>query len=487
MPGIVFGALAALLIGAILAVPALTRDRRFGFDFSLRHSEVRCLRQGIDPFDVWSGKVHSKNFIRMKHNKKTPAQAFVHCYAPWEYSFVWPLSLLPLRAARAGMYALNSACLLGLAAWTWRLVRRRHGGSRAAACAAILLAFGFNSLEWMSLLFCGNWGGVFAVALAMLAFALERDDARRQTASARGGGTRRGLASLRWQALAGAALAVLMFKPQVGVLFVIPLALDNKWPALFFSAGICLLASVPPALLCGKTPIELILEVGESAAAVYRGSALIPPRAQQALMNARKLDADAVMLISMALGILLCSTLAFLQRRGKDWLAKLIPAALLATMWTYSMEHDLCLWSVPAAWMLARAAGAGRTAETVETDVATGTRARAHAWLWRGASLFALLLGAVACYRTASDWLTIAPQYWRPFLMDAFPWTNVFNELPDAMKMREKGSGYEYKRVLFVLFAAYAATTAHAAARIRRHCAAKKATHNYGEKLVDSA
>ena len=33
-----------------------------GYDFSLRYHEVECLRQGIDPYDVVTQKVQSKEF-----------------------------------------------------------------------------------------------------------------------------------------------------------------------------------------------------------------------------------------------------------------------------------------------------------------------------------------------------------------------------------------------------------------------------------------
>ena len=470
-----FAALSALALAALafatVFFPATATDERdlFQGDFSLRYNEVRCLRQGVDPFDVWSGKIGSEQFARLGGRRDAEAQELVHAYTPWEYTAMLPMSLVPPGAAKETALALNAALYLALIAWALAFARKQGRGG-GAACFIGALAFGFNIWAWKGALFWGNFGGLFTAMIVLLAFALAKGGA-----TGGGGGGRR---PRKYDVYAGIALAALMFKPQVGVMFCIPLLVNLKFATLASGAAICLLASVPPAIMCRKWPWEMISNVIGGGADVYHSSALININLHNKLISMFALGPDQIkylMYASMLIGVLLCLALSLMLRRSDDWLEKLVPAALIAPLWTYSVPHDLAIWTVPAVWMLARKTGWRKTGWRKSPDLlcesanGNGSARGFHspAEFAKGAAAWAvalcvMALAAVACYRAAWDWFRVWTLYWQPVMAEKFSALGVFTVPPAVGKPFwwrnfDKGLGYEYKLAVLAAFIVWSA------------------------------
>ena len=84
------------------------------YDFTLRMTELKCLRQGVNPFDVWHGDVVLPPF-RPNYGSKVSGPEFnedINAYAPWEYTAMLPLSFLPIKAAWVLYYLVMLASMV---------------------------------------------------------------------------------------------------------------------------------------------------------------------------------------------------------------------------------------------------------------------------------------------------------------------------------------------------------------------------------------
>lgn len=292
-----------------------------GYDFRLRYHEAECLRQGIDPYDVVA-KIHPTGEFALfcdpaiDHGAKA-----LHVYTPWEYAFFLPFTLLPIRTAGILYVVLSAAALAAIAAWAFRTGRGIRGDpfdGLFAAGAAILL--GESMCEVFTV---ANYGALNALFILLLAMALE---ARRDV-------------------LAGFCWAFLMFKPQIGLLFAVPLFLSRRFLAMGTAVALCLAASLPASLACGKTPPEMVFEVPRACAFVAEdnGTMLIPSQAFAALRD--RIDPSLLGLASMAIGGTICLVLVWRLRKEESWFVRLAPVAVCAILWSYCKPHDrVILW-----------------------------------------------------------------------------------------------------------------------------------------------
>ena len=136
-----------------------------------------------------------------------------------------------------------------------------------------------------------------------------------------------------------------MFKPQIGLLFAIPLFLSRRFLAMGTAVALCLAASLPASLMCGKTPLEMALEVPRACAFVAEdnGTMLIPSLVFAALRG--RIDPSLLGLASMAVGAAICFVLVWRVRREESWFVRLAPVAVCAILWNYCKPHDrVILW-----------------------------------------------------------------------------------------------------------------------------------------------
>ena len=232
-----------------------------GWDFTLRHGEVSCLTSiHVDPYDIFSGTIKDASFLPFKlrfYEQDAHALDYHWCagYPPWEYTLLLPFSFITLQTANAIYKGLELAALFCVFFFAFR--RSTQIGS--IVWKRCILTFSFLLMQpeaWNYAFKYDNWAILFCAGVACLIFFLNKG----------------------WQFAAGLAWAFLMIKPQQGIWFAIPLLFRRQFRTIGVATAICLLASLPPAILCGKSPIELILEIPKFRLQPYFWTSLFPPQ-----------------------------------------------------------------------------------------------------------------------------------------------------------------------------------------------------------------
>jgi len=313
-------------------------------DFVLRYNEVQCLRSGVDPFDVWSGKVHSDRFVPLtKKELATPfaphpqdREHMVHAYSPWAYSFFYPFTWFSLKTAH-GLYFIMLFTALTLSAFGLFFLTKPLNGQRCGnevrlfiSCLTLLAVLW---IFYRDLVYEG-YSILLVAGLVGMILSLQHEDANKDAKTVVN----------RWQLAAGFSWALAMLKPQVGLLFLVPLAVGKKWCAIITAGTLCLLASVPPAIWCGKSIISLCLQVPKIGAPYVSGNGLLPAWCKASVL----LKAPAAPLVCLAVGVGLCVLASIRLRRNTDWLIKMIPAIVLVRVWTtYMNPRDSLIYCIP--------------------------------------------------------------------------------------------------------------------------------------------
>ena len=320
LPVLLAAAAVALIVVAIVA-----RGRGIGVDMELRYNEIRCVRAGINPFDVWSGAATPMEFCRFDQRPLTGAP--VHTYPPWEYTLAMPLSFLSQRAAGNAVECILVVLAALVAAWCFRRGRDLSGGvwQCGLLCAAAALLTGLPLHEEFR---SQNYYLLCTVATLGLASALNRGR----------------------QVIGGICWALMMVKPQYGVLFAIPILWRRQFVTFGVAVALCLALSVPPALLTHTSLPAIILQAGRAGSEYFIRSGLIPSVAFQAL--AARFGHWLPAAGSAALGIGLTLWMTWGMRRRRDWFEFLLPTVLGTTIWTYCLMYG----HVPYALLLCFAA-----------------------------------------------------------------------------------------------------------------------------------
>jgi len=339
-------------------------------DYGIRWSEVHALQQGFDPYDIWTCKIThpylypvdgynycwsridfdvnaeifneiSQNILLSIENgtnvKPTDKNYFpgVGVYPPNAYTFFWPFSKLPLTVGERIWFSITFAVYFLSLYFVYRRIKPQNPLLTGKQLFFIILAgAGFAPLAWFALIANGNYGAIHLGALIILLVSLE--------CSERFESQGKHLKSVLWQFVGGIAFAILLVKPQIGLLFGLPLLLSRKWMIIIVAGILSIAACFPPALMCGKSPLELLLHLQNSGIPWYQGSAFIPKIVQDQLwdLGLGRLG----MKISMLAGIITCTFLSWRTRNDADWLVRLLPAIVLAPIWTFASKNDALIY-----------------------------------------------------------------------------------------------------------------------------------------------
>ena len=190
----------------------------------------------------------------------------------------------------------------------------------AAAALSVGTAFTFNFQT-------GNYILMVLAALVGMLYSLER----------------------RWDFLAGVCWAIVATKPQDGFLLVIPLLLCKRWKVILTATIVCLAATLIASSLIGKPMLDLILEVPQlksgAGHSIHESARLIPEFLCQELL-VRGWSIGAIQFVGLMGGMVLCLVLSWLVCKSDDWLVRIAPAVLCASLWTYMREYDRCIFFV---------------------------------------------------------------------------------------------------------------------------------------------
>ena len=322
----VFRLIAALSLAGMLGLIALLVPQYpyDAGDWQLRCRELQVLRSGIDPFDVFSRRVQVPGYVSLLD--AVPGQSAVHYYPPWTYGFcIWAAWLGDVEAQKCAAGAGNAAALLALV-WMMFLCARRRTGRIDQAAAVTVLALLLDIFPLYRTFEVGNFSIVAAAAGFAMILLLER----------------------KHDMWAGWMLALLMLKIQIGFVFVVPLVIGRRWRTLAVGGILCFLAACIPAWFTGKSPVLLGWQL------LYSGdpSFLSPYSGGLFSVFARQLSASVLMAANAAVSIGGLIWVSWRLRFQRDWLWKLLPAAAVVPLWSYSQAIDLCLLLIPLVYFL---------------------------------------------------------------------------------------------------------------------------------------
>lgn len=302
---IVFGIFAILT--AVTPIAFTTGGKWFTppCDFSLRMAEVNCLRRGVDPYQVWKGNVVLPPFRPNYGSKINNPECTVdiNAYVPWVYTIMLPFSYLPAKVAWAGYFLMLMGSWLSI---PW-ILRKSTSSAKLAGISGLL----FISYPVWSNLCIGNLSIFVLLAIILMGYFLNKGN----------------------DVAAGCCWAIAMVKPQLGLIFAIPLLMRKKWKTCFVAGVICIVLSIPPALMCNTSPLTMILQAPSANTFMFHGCGTWP----YALCN--YIGGNGDVLTALAIGATFCWILTRQISFKSDWIVFLMPAAVCGMSWTYASSY----------------------------------------------------------------------------------------------------------------------------------------------------
>jgi hypothetical protein len=305
-------ALVVVLSAALLAVVAVhvltcVRSPANRCDFRLRMNELACVRQRINPYDVWSGKVSLPPYYPNTLVGEPPAGCTkqVNAYAPWEYVAMLPFSLVSEDCAWT-IY-----CLLMGVAFAAVLFLPGRLSAEDSFLQAIVPMLVVAHPVWSNT-GVGNFGIIVLAASVAMAWAFNRGH----------------------DVLAGVFWAIAMLKPQIGLAFAIPLLMKRKIPSCLIAGGLCLALSAVAAVICRSSLVAMLFQGPEANTSFFYGCGTWPYFLCSDITRSRDI------LAGLLVGVVLCSTMTGLVRKEKDWFVLLMPAAITSCCWTYTQAYS---------------------------------------------------------------------------------------------------------------------------------------------------
>ena len=317
----------ALLAVAVVTAVCLFTPTATRCDFHYRLAEVDCVRQSVDPFRVWNEDVTVRPYYSNNPNRRSIPEGcteMISVYVPWEYTLMLPFAWLGKETAWWAYSLLSFAALGLLVGVVFHETKRRMPLAEATLCATVPPLAVAHAI-WSNFQ-VGNHVALVLTAAVLMAWCLNR---KREVA-------------------AGLCWAVMMIKPQIGLVFAIPLLLRARVVTVVVAVGVCLLLSAYPAVNCQTSLLDLILEPSRASAFAFEGCGTWP----RFLCGAIPSDGD--ILAGLAVGALVCAAMTWRMRKERDWFVFLMPAAITSCCWTYTQAYSHAMgWFV--AFALVRA------------------------------------------------------------------------------------------------------------------------------------
>ena len=277
-----------------------------GWDFVIRHGEVACLASlHIDPYDVYLGAVEDKDFrpyyFDYQRQEQNPLDNhWVFGYPPWEYTVLLPMSALPVKMANGIFRAMELLSVFGICLFAFKRSRCLPVSEQARLVVASAV-FLLPPESWEYAFRYDNWTLLFCMGVVAFLVSLENG----------------------WPIVAGLAWAFLMIKPQQGIWFAIPIFVKRQFKTGIVAVVICLTASIPPSVLCGKTPYDLIVEIPKFRAQKFLGTTLFPAAVYRFFDD--NIFPNAALFAGLLICFVFCAWSTWKIRRTQNWFLLLQP------------------------------------------------------------------------------------------------------------------------------------------------------------------
>ena len=285
-------------------------DDRFGCDQRLRHNEICCAHHGVNSFRIWNHETTLQGFCPYPSDKPSLPHAEtdvpVHAYPPWHTAMFYFLGWMSGSACVGLMTIVFLLSLCFIAHECVRLSKARFERYGLVSAVALSLIM-FNAGNCLGML---NYGVLVLAAFLLMNKALEKDR----------------------ELLAGTAWAIMMIKPQVGLLFFWPLFWHRRYRTIATAVAICLAATFATSRIVHESVIDLILQIPQIGRPY--GSGTIVNKILSPLFGKN------VMFVIMVFFFVLTGGVTWLMRRNRDFLVACVPVVLSIPLWTYSQAHD---------------------------------------------------------------------------------------------------------------------------------------------------
>ena len=326
----ILSVVAFALYVAFLVVATASPCRLFGSggwfvppcDIRIGIVEAKLVRNGIDPYEIWSGQRIMKGYRPGLYSSGADYSNYsdndedVNVHPPWFYAAMLPFVFLPIGIATAMHFLLMVASLVALVILGYRLSRQfgldKSEGIVAATSSVLALAIPILS-DFSS----ANWALLVIAAAAMMAVALERGH----------------------DVLAGLCWAIVMLKPQVGLIFAVPLLMRLRIRTFAVAVATCVAASMLPAALTRTSPVKMLLNAPGSNSGQFWGCGTMPS------LICGLMPKDAAVVIGLIIGAAICIWLTRKVISSTNELLIITPAAVCSMCWTYAR-----CYSHVAAW-----------------------------------------------------------------------------------------------------------------------------------------
>ena len=243
----------------------------------------------------------------------------MNAYAPWAYVVMLPLSFLSEEGAWTA-YCVLMVLAFALLLWLpWRTAT--EDPFLQVVIPALIVAYPIWSNTAV-----GNFALIVLSASVAMAWALNRGH----------------------DVLGGVCWAIVMLKPQIGLVFAIPLLTRRKWTVLFVAGGLCFLLSLAAAVICRASVVDMLLQGPAANTSFFFGCGTWPYFLCSEATRGRDI------LAGLAVGALVCAAMTWWMRKERDWFVFLMPAAITSCSWTYTQAYSHAMgWFV--AFALVRA------------------------------------------------------------------------------------------------------------------------------------
>ena len=299
------------VVSGVLMERGFLSDEMFGCDLRFRRNEILCAHAGVNPFHIWNRETTFKDFVSHPRPdyadpQLTSAEKVVHAYPPWHTAMFWFYGWMSDRLCTTLMGFVFGLCFAFVVYEGVRLVRSRfaeHAGP--VLLFSLMLISGYATQCFISM----NYGILILAALLLMNRAVEKGH----------------------DVAAGLCWAVMMIKPQIGILFAWPLFWHRRSLAIATAVAVCLGATVVTSCVLHEPVVDLILQVAQLGAPYGTGG----------LRDWFKpVFADSATYVLMVAFFVLTGVVTRTMRGKNDFILSCVPVCLFVPLWTYSGWND---------------------------------------------------------------------------------------------------------------------------------------------------
>ncbi len=313
-----FAILASLSLTLIACAASFKAVYSDWCDLRMRYHEVCCAHDGINSFHIWNRTVESEKYRGggrpdiQEEISANDTRAIVHAYPPWHTAFFWWYGWLPWQVVLAVMATFYWVVFLS----SFVVFKRWSPDGKLPQVAywASLSVLMLNSFRVTYVL--GNYGCVLLFTSLVIVLGLKKYNSF--------------ALGLSW--------ALMMIKPQIGILFFWPLLFAKRYMAIITAIVVCLLATLFSACVYQESPIDLILQVQRLGEPYLRGNS-------PCLAALNDMTSGFGVTFWSLICFIFCGVWSYKIRESKSNLIKFLPVCAFIPFWTYSNLPDwLVFW-----------------------------------------------------------------------------------------------------------------------------------------------